>query len=109
AKTDRRAVGTPAGRARERSIRRPRDGTHATTDARNRNDGVPAMLELRSDPAGYRALDLELLSLSPDAWRFHSLLQRHLMIDHVQNSLEHRGKDPRAARQPDRQDGTAIT
>src|SRR5512132_4287721 len=96
------AVGPPAGRAGQRAVRLEADRAHAPADVGDRRDVMAAGGEGPAHAVRDGAFDLQLLALRPDARRLDRLLQRHPVVDHVHEGLEHRGEDPHAARQAER-------
>ncbi len=64
--------------------------------------------ELVADRWGDAVLKLQLLTLGPDSWGLDGLLQRHAVVDHVDDRLEHRREDSGAAWGAQRHERLAV-
>src|ERR1700726_4849971 len=80
---NRRAVGTPAGRARQRAVLVELDRVHAAGHRCHLDDLVPHRRKLGADLLRYRPLDFECGAFGPDPRGLDRLLQAHAVIDQV--------------------------
>src|SRR5690348_17507070 len=76
-----RAVGTPAGRAREHAVLAEPDRVHAAPDGGHLHDLMTHRPQFGAHAFRDRLFDLERVALGPDPRRFDRLLQAHAVID----------------------------
>src|ERR1700751_3244445 len=105
---DRRAVGTPAGSAFERTIIAEPDGVHTTGNGRHHNDLMAAFAQRRTDALRDAAFDLQRVAFGPHPRRFDCLLQGHAMVGQVDQRLHGAREDALSAGQAKRIDELAI-
>ena len=98
-KADRRAVGAPAGRAREPAILVELDRVHAAGHRRHHLNVVTHGAQLVPNRLRNGRFDLERVAFGPDPRRLHRLLQAHAVIDQVEQRLQRTRKDPISAGQ----------
>src|SRR5260221_1754015 len=90
ADADRRAVGAPAGGAGHRAVDGEFDGIHPAGDMRFDRDVVAALAQRLANALREGVLDLDGTSLRPDSRRLDRLLQRHAVIDEIDQRLHRR-------------------
>ena len=76
------------------------DAVHATSNLGDDPDVVAAHGQLVAYGRSDTRFDFEDLPLSPDTRRLNGLLQRHAVVDDVDDGLQHRGEDTRTTGSP---------
>src|SRR5262245_38749954 len=84
---DRRAVGAPAGRAREHAVLAELDRVHAARHRRHLHDLMAHRPQFCAHGFRDRLLDLQRIALGPDPRCLDGFLQTHAMIDQIDQRL----------------------
>src|SRR5450432_194233 len=80
---DRRAVGTPARRARQQAVIQELDRVHAAANRRHLDDMMAHRSQLGTNAFRHGPLDFERIALGPDPGRLDRLLQAHAVVDQI--------------------------